>query len=133
MIRRIVRILYLLFAWLFVAGILIQVFIAGLGLFGSRGNWETHIGLDHTLGLLPLLMLVLVFFGGYSRSSKGLTALLFVNYLLLADFVIFIREPPLVAALHPVLALVLFATAFAIARRAWQTQQAHLPVAAEAA
>lgn len=118
MIRKITRWVYLALSWVFVAGILTQVFFAGMGIFAGRSNWETHGGLGHLLGLFPLLMVILVFVGGYPRRTKGMTILLFLVYLFMADFVIFIRQPPQVAALHPVLALILFATAIAVARNA---------------
>ena len=115
-LRGAVRAAYTVAAWLFVVGILAQVFFAGMGLFACRASWETHIGLGHLLGLLPLLMVILVLASGYPRRTKGFTALLFLNYLLMADLVIFIRRPPQVAALHPVLAVILFAFAVHVAR-----------------
>lgn len=118
MIRKIARWAYLTLSWVFVAGILTQVFFAGMGIFAGGPNWDTHIGLGHLLGMFPLLMTILVFIGGYPRRTKGMTVLLFFVYLLMADFVIFIRQPPQVAALHPVLALILFVTAFTLARKA---------------
>lgn len=118
MIRRAARFSYFGLAWLFVLGIMTQVFFAGMGIFGGRSNWETHSGLGHFLGLFPLVMLAMVFVGGYTRAMKGLTGLLFMTYLLMADFVIFIRRPPFVAAVHPVLAMILFATAVHLANKA---------------
>ncbi|MCZ7543274.1 MAG: hypothetical protein M5R40_06920 [Anaerolineae bacterium] len=50
-----------------------------------------------------------------------LTWLSFGVYILLADILVFLRDSvPLLAALHPVMAVVLFAIAVTLARRAWR-------------
>ncbi len=115
------RYAYAAIAWLFVAGILTQVFLIGMSLLGSRASWQTHIGLGHGLAIAPLLMVVLAFTGRLPRPTKPLTWLSLVLYVLLADVVIFMRgSVPLVAALHPVLAVLLFGTVGLLAIRAWQ-------------
>jgi hypothetical protein len=97
-------------ACLFVAGILMQVFLVGLTLLGRQPSWQTHMGLGHSLSILVLLMIILVYMGRLPRPMKPLTWLSLILYVLLADVVIFMRgSVPLVAALHPVLAVVEFA------------------------
>jgi hypothetical protein len=110
------RYLYTVVAWLFVAGILTQVFFIGLSLLGRRPSWESHIGLGHMLGGAPLLMIILAYVGRLPRPMKPLTWLALVVYILLADVVIFMRESaPLVAAFHPVLAVLLFGVTGSVA------------------
>jgi hypothetical protein len=115
------RVLYLIAAGLFVLGLLAQVYLVGLSLLGGRPSWESHIGLGHSLGGAALLMVVFAYLGRLPRQMKSLTWTAFVTYILLADIVIFMRDSaPLAAALHPVLAVLLFAVTATLAIRAWQ-------------
>lgn len=108
-------------AWLFAAGILSQVFLIGLSLLGGQPSWQTHIGLGHGLAIAPLLMIVCAYLGRLPRPMKPLTWLALVVYVLLADVVIFLRGSlPLVAALHPVLAVLLFGVVGFLAVQAWR-------------
>jgi mercuric ion transport protein len=110
------RYVYTIAAWLFVVGILTQVFLVGLSLLGGQPGWQTHIGLGRNLGILALLMVVLAYTGQLPRPMKRFTWLNFAIYILLADVVIFMRElAPLVAALHPVLAVLLFGVTASLA------------------
>jgi hypothetical protein len=115
------RYAYTVAAWLFVLGILTQVFLIGLSLLGGRPGWQTHVGLGHSLSILVLLMVILAYTGRMPRPVKPLTWLALVTYVLLADVVIFMRgSAPLVAALHPVLAVLLFGIAGFLAIWAWR-------------
>jgi Family of unknown function (DUF6220) len=112
------RILYLIVAWLFPVAILIQVFLVGLSLFTGQADFSTHRDVGHTLAVLPLLLVILAYLGRLPRSEKLLIWLLFGVYLVQAEVFAAIRDAvPLLAAFHPVLALVLFALALIIARR----------------
>lgn len=113
--------LYTALAWLFVVGILTQVFLIGLTFLGERPNLQTHAGLGHGLAIAPLLMVILAYVGHLPRPLKLVTWLAFAIYILLADVVIFMRgSAPIIAALHPVLAVLLFGAAGFLAIRAWQ-------------
>lgn len=117
---KISRYIYLGAAWLFLAGVVAQVFLAGMVVVAARMGWTDHIGLGHTLSGPLLLMLVTLYLGRAPGSMKRLTWLLFGAYILQADVLIFLRfQAPLLAALHPVLALVDFALGLTLARRAW--------------
>jgi hypothetical protein len=118
---RLSRYAYAAVAWLFVAGILTQVFLIGLSLLGGRPSWQTHIGLGHGLAIAPLLMIVLAYAGCLPRPMKPFTWLVLAIYVLLADVVIFMRgSAPIIAALHPVLSVLLFGVAGFLAIRAWR-------------
>jgi hypothetical protein len=117
---RVSRFVYAIAAWLFVAGVIAQVFLAGMVVVAGQLGWDPHIGLGHTLSGPLLIMLVCMYLGRLPGSMKRLTWLLFVVYVLQADVVIFLRsQVPVVSALHPVFALADFALGFALARRAW--------------
>ena len=47
------RWLLLVLVWLYVAGILVQVFLAGMGLFGADRDFEPHVGLGGSFTSCP--------------------------------------------------------------------------------
>lgn len=113
------RVAYATFAWLFVTGVLVQVFLAGMVVVARRMGWDSHMSLGHMLGLPIILMLITAYLGKLPSRMKRLTWLLFLVYIIQADVVIFMRDSaPLVSALHPVLALVDFALGSLLAWRA---------------
>ena len=115
-----VRAAYLVVAWLFVVAILVQVFLAGLALFHVSENWDVHVGFGHSIpGLLSLLMLLLAWRGRLPRQTFRLTAVLFALVLLQTEVFAVIRSSaPVIAALHPVNAMLIFALGVALAVRA---------------
>ena len=117
---KIARYIYLVTAWLFAVGVAVQVFLAGMVVVALRMGWGNHVTLGHSLAGPLLVMLVTLYLGRLPGSMKRLTWLLFGVYVLQADVVIFLRfQAPVIAALHPVLALADFALGLALARRAW--------------
>jgi hypothetical protein len=114
------RIVYLIASWLFLVGVLAQVFLAGMVVVAAQMGWNNHISLGHGLGLPLLVMLITAYLGRLPGSMKRLTWLLFVVYILQADVIIFLRSSaPVISAFHPVLALVDFALSLTLALRAW--------------
>lgn len=108
---------YTVTAWLFVLGVLVQVFLAGLVVVARAVSWDAHTGLGHGLALPLIVMLIVMYVGRLPRSTKRLTWILFGVYVLQADFLIFMRDSlPYAAALHPVLALIDFALGWRLAR-----------------
>ncbi len=117
---RVARFVYLFAAWLFVAGVVGQVFLAGMVVVAGRIGWDGHVGLGHTLAGPLLFMLVSMYLGRLPGSLKRMTWVLFAVYVLQADVVIVLRgQAPVVSALHPVFALADFALGLALAQRAW--------------
>ncbi len=116
---RVSRIIYQLFAWLFVVGVMAQVFFAGMTVVARQWPWTNHAGLGHLLAAPLLVMLVTMYLGRLPGRMKRLTWLLFGVYVLQADVLIFLRATvPVLSALHPVLALADFALGLALARQA---------------
>ena len=116
---RTARYIYAGLAWLFVAGVLLQVFLAGMVVVARQSSWNAHIGLGHTLSMPLLFMLVTMYLGRLPRRVKTLTWALFAVYIIQADILIFMRmSVPVLSAFHPVLALVDFALGYALARQA---------------
>ncbi len=116
---RVSRIIYQLFAWLFVAGVMTQVFFAGMTVVAGQWPWTNHASLGHFLAAPLLVMLVTAYLGKLPGRMKRLTWLLFGVYVVQADVLIFLRTTvPVLSALHPVLALADFALGLALARQA---------------
>jgi putative tricarboxylic transport membrane protein len=109
---------YLVAAWLFVAAVISQVFLAGLSLFASAANWDTHKEFGYSLGFLALLLVVLAFAGRIPRTIGRWLALLLAVYAIQTILPNLRRDAPWIAALHPVNALAIFWIALTHARRA---------------
>jgi hypothetical protein len=107
---------------LFALGVLLQVFLAGAGIFASSSWWALHETVGMSLGLFPLAFLLLAWIGQLGRWSLWLGGLAFG---LVALQVVLITVPdtlglPILSALHPVNALVIFGLAVSMIQRAWQ-------------
>ena len=110
------RYAYAFLAWAFLGLLVVQVFIAGLGMFAGAENFRTHVDLGWMLHLAPILVLLAA---ALSRAGRlhwvwalALTVVVFVVPL----FVLFRADMPVVAALHPVSALLAFGLAAMVAR-----------------
>jgi hypothetical protein len=113
------RIIYLIFSWLFLLGVVTQVFLAGMVVVAREMGWNNHATLGHILAAPLLFMLVSMYLGKVPGQTKRLTWLLFGVYLLQADVLIFLRDgAPVLSAFHPVMALIDFALGLVLARRA---------------
>jgi hypothetical protein len=113
-----VRIAFAVGAWAFVAAIVLQVFFAGIGVFTTGSDrFSLHVGFGWLLPLVPLVVLLLAAVAGAGRTT-GLSALLLLLVVIQMALPAMRGDLPLVAALHPVNALVIFAVALVVARRA---------------
>jgi Family of unknown function (DUF6220) len=113
---RLVRVFYAFLSLALAAGVLFQVFFAGMGAFGA--NWSYHVTLAHFLALLPLLMVPAAFVGRLPWALRllplGIVVLIGAQYALAHSVV-----PA--AALHPVNGFLILLTSLFIARRSWAT------------
>lgn len=112
---------YFSFDMLFILCIIIQVFFAGVGILVS-GSWMiAHATLGSTLFVLPIVLLALSFAARLPGALKWLTLLLFV-LVLLQPVLIYIRASTIaiLAGLHPVNALAIFALAIFVNIRVWR-------------
>jgi hypothetical protein len=108
------RYLYIGLAALFLLGVLAQVFLAGAAIFDTASwvTWHNTLGhlLVHPLPLIPLLLLILSFVGRLPRADKWLSVLL-LALAMLQPMLIYVGRGaslPLLAALHPANALLIF-------------------------
>jgi hypothetical protein len=102
MMRRYARLGFLVASWLFVACVVVQIFLAGLGVFGvPAGDFSTHRSWGYTFGFLILVLVVLSLLGRLSRREIGLSLLLIVMFALQSVLVGLKVDYPSIAALHP--------------------------------
>ena len=112
------RYAFVALAWAFVAGVVLQVFFIGLGLFGATEDFALHVSLGWILHLFPLLILAAA-----ALARAGRTRILQATALAMTVFVVPIlvllrADSPVAAALHPVGALLAFWLAIVVAREA---------------
>ena len=75
------RLLFFGLAVIYLAGVVVQFFLAGLGTFGAT-NFDAHSVFGLFLALMALILLVVAFVGKLPRSLRALTfVLLAVNVL----------------------------------------------------
>jgi uncharacterized protein DUF6220 len=120
-------------ASIFAACLVVQVFLAGLGVFDSPSAFMTHATFGFVIEWLTLVMLLIAAFGRLGRRLIGLTALTLVQLVLQSVFVAVRDTYPMVAALHPVNGFAVLLVTILIARLAWQGRQAAIATTAAAA
>ena len=96
-------------AWIFAAGVVVQVFLAGLSLFESASYWADHEAFGRWLGFIPVPLLLLALVGRLPLRLVVLAAALVVLYGL--QFLLANVDEGYLAALHPVNAFALLGTA----------------------
>ena len=101
----------------FVLGIAAQVFLAGMFLFAD-GLRATHVDFGYALTLVPVAIVALALAARAGRRTIGLSVALLLVAWLQPTLVYFRSDVPIIAALHPVNALVLFGMGVVVARRA---------------
>jgi uncharacterized protein DUF6220 len=113
------RLAFAVVAWLFVVGVVIQVFLAGAGLF-KLTDFTAHGGLGWTIAMVPLFMLVLALVAHVDRRTGLLSIALAVVTTIQPELAAARNENPVLAAFHPVNALLIFWLAWTVARRSTQ-------------
>jgi hypothetical protein len=103
-------------AWLFVACAIVQVFLAGLGVFEDPARFVTHREFGYAFGPLVLILLILAIVGRMGGRVIGLSALLLVMFALQSVFVAMRTSQPMVAALHPVNGFLIILVGIMLAR-----------------
>jgi hypothetical protein len=102
-----------IYGWLamaFAALVVLQVFFAGLGIFGAE-SFDLHRSFGNLLHGLTALLLILAIFGPATRRDIGMAVVLVVLATAQIGIVDARDGAPGLAALHPVLALALLGLA----------------------
>ena len=108
---------YVLSMGLFAVCVLVQVYVAGMAVFVDSAHWSLHATFVHVFEPLLVVALLLGLLGRLPRPLKaapvGLFVLVSVQYATASVF------GSLVAAIHPVNAVIIFLVAVGATRRAW--------------
>lgn len=111
------RVAFAALAWLFVAGLLVQVFLVGLDIFAKLGG-SIHRDFAYVYGWLAPILVLLSRTPGVPASARLPTLILLLLFAAQTVLPSLRDQYPVLAALHPVNALAIFAIAFVVARRA---------------
>jgi hypothetical protein len=119
------RIVFIGTSWLLVAGLVIQVFLAGLGVFDSPERFELHASFGFALMALPMIMLLSGLAGVLGRRLVGLAALMFGLFFVQSMLVSVRADLPPIAALHPLNGFVILFTSIVVARGSLRLARHH--------
>ena len=125
--RSAMRTVFLVVSVLLVAGLFVQVFLAGLGVFDSAARFATHRDFGYTLELLAMALIVVGLLGRLPRRQVGLSVVILLLFFLQSIFVVLRSDQPTIAALHPVNGFVILLLSIALAREAWRARQTAAP------
>jgi len=112
---QVVRYALIAVAWLFTAGAVVQIYLAGRAAFDSPTYYADHVDFGRMIGFLAYLMPILALVGrvGVSRIMQALViAVLFVVQSILANL-----DTGWVAALHALNAFLLLGASSDLGRR----------------
>ena len=104
---------------LFAACVVVQIFLAGLGVFADPRSFITHRDFGYVFGLLTLALLVLALVGREPRRVTGLSALLLLLFALQSVFIALRTSTPEIAALHPLNGFLILFVAITVTRASW--------------
>ncbi|HYH91588.1 MAG TPA: DUF6220 domain-containing protein [Candidatus Saccharimonadales bacterium] len=130
MIRSFARQAHPVVGAIFIACVVVQVFLAGLGVFDDPRTFLTHRDFGYTFGMLTLVLLVLALVGREPRRVTGLSALLLVLFAFQSVFIALRADQPVLAALHPVNGFLILLVAVAVTRVSWAVRR--VPTGADA-
>jgi Family of unknown function (DUF6220) len=122
--RSVARNIHMVVAWLVVAALVVQVWLAGRGVFDTSAGFEAHRDLGYTIGLLPVVLLVLGLLGGMGRRVALLAVAIFL-LVIVQTVLVFQRDSnPSIAALHPVNGFLILLLAIVLALDSWRMRSA---------
>jgi len=119
MTRTFARAAHPLVAAAFVICAIVQVFLAGLGVFDDPKAFITHREFGYLFGWLTLVVLVLALMGRMPRRITGLSVLLLVLFALQSALVSVRADLPAIAALHPLNGFAILGIGAMTARASW--------------
>jgi hypothetical protein len=122
--------LYAVAASILVVGLVLQVFLAGLGVFDDLTFFLTHRDTGYTLEAVAFFVIVFAAIARAGRTQVGIAALIFGLFLLQSVFVAVRVSASAVAALHPVNGFLIVLLSIVLARRAWAFARATRSTAA---
>ena len=107
----------------FVGCVVIQVFLAGLGVFDDPRSFVTHREFGYLIGMFTLVLLVLSLLARSPRRITGYSALLLIQFALQSLLVALRTDVPALAALHPVNGFLILFVAITVTRASWAVRR----------
>lgn len=101
-LQRTARTIHLVLAWILVAGLVVQIFLAGLGVFAAASSFALHRNWGYVLEALPFFMAIAAWLGKLGRWHVTAAVVIFALFLVQSFLVLARDSMPTVAALHPV-------------------------------
>lgn len=123
MVTAAARYAFLVLSWLFLAGVVVQTFLAGLGLFAEPEDFSLHVNVGWILHLAPILVLIAAALARPGARTVWLALALAIVVFITPLLPMLRSDLPAAAALHPVFALLTFGLSVVVARAAWQSVQ----------
>ncbi|CAN5846034.1 hypothetical protein BH23CHL8_BH23CHL8_21350 [soil metagenome] len=114
---------FLVVSALFVACVVLQLFLAGLGVFESAGAFLTHRDFGYAFGWLALLMLILFIVGRLPRRQLVMVLGIIVAFAFQSVFIALRTDAPVIAALHPLNGVLILLLGLEVTRNAWAASQ----------
>lgn len=112
--------IFLIGIWLFIVGLLFQLFTVGMAVFIDPSWWTNHVLFSHVIGILGFILFLAALFGRFPKEIWSLTGLMNILFFVQgssANLSLISPTLSLGTAFHPVNALLLFWTATAIAQK----------------
>lgn len=110
------RVAFTWLSWIFAAGIVVQVLLAGMALFYDADRWADHARAADFVSVIPVLMLAASFVARLPKVIRLQTGALIGMIALIVLCAMFASEIGWLASLHPVIALFLFFRTMAVIR-----------------
>lgn len=111
---QIARVSFRVLAWAFLPSVVIQVALAGLAVMSDESYWGYHTTFVHVVEAIPLLLAIAA---GLGRANAALVVASVLGWLLIGFQYAFAgMRPSLLAGLHVVNALAIFALALLLVR-----------------
>jgi hypothetical protein len=118
---------FLVVSALFVACVVAQIFLAGLGVFERASAFITHRDFGYAFGWLALLMLILAIVGRLPRRQLAIVVGIIVAFAFQSVFVALRTDAPALAALHPLNGVLILLLGIEVTRRAWVMRRGRAP------
>lgn len=124
MIQYVARPVHLVVAGVYVIGLFVQVFLAGMGVFSGSSAFVAHRDFGYVLTLLPVVLFVTALAGRFGRLQAIAAAVMVGQFILQSILVLQRDSVPAIAALHPVNGFLVMLIAVWMARDAWRVWRA---------
>jgi len=121
---RVARLAYLALSAVFLVGMIVQVFLAGMFNFGAGSYRSLHQVLGYALHFVPVAVLIAAYLSRAGKRHWQWAAALAVVTLIFPLLPVMSGGNTFLAALHPVGAVVAFGLAGVVTYNAWQAYRA---------